>query len=136
MIVRVLRNVLLVPLLAGALMCTLPLYASGQTEEALRAQIRADLLQDTRSSELSAEEFETMVAALAQEVVVQGNAEVYLEDRAQPDFTADFAQTFTVTPSGYPTNGAILGVIALCVALGCFLYWRSHGPPIRGVMAR
>ncbi len=123
-------------LVVAAALSVVPLYASAQVDEALKAQIRADLLQDTRSSELASEELEGLVSVLAQEVVQQGNAELYLEDRAQPDYSAEFAETFVESPSGYPAAGVFFGIFALFLALGLFLYWRSHGPTFSGIAAR
>lgn len=62
----------------------LPLFAFAQEEDALRAAIRADIMNDPRSSDMSPTELDALVEALAARAEEQGDAEGYLE--AQSSF--------------------------------------------------
>lgn len=99
-------------------------------QEVLKVQIRSDLASDPRSQALSDEEISGMVDALASAATDQGVAAVYLEARAQPDYTADFALTFT-DPSPYPSMTVFLGLLGVIVALGILLYVRSFSSRMR-----
>lgn len=121
--------IILVPVFSQALVAS--------EEEALKAQIRADLLADSRTATLSEADFETMVVALAQEMTLQGNAAQYLEDRLAPTYASDFAETFTIVhESGYPSAGVFLGLASVIVALFVLLMLRSRGPKLVGIPLR
>ncbi|MFZ2886938.1 MAG: hypothetical protein WA021_03910 [Minisyncoccia bacterium] len=66
----------------------LPLFAFAQSDE-LRAQIRADLMQDPRASEMSETEMNALIGALAAEAESSGSAESYMGSKAEPTFTYD-----------------------------------------------
>jgi hypothetical protein len=66
----------------------MPLWASAQQEDALRAAIRADIMADPRSSEMSPTEIDALVEALAVQAEEQGTAAEYLESESTFEETA------------------------------------------------
>jgi|GEM_PF-1691824 len=79
-------------IVGGVALLVLPLLAFAQGEgEALRAQIRADIIQDPRSAELSPEEVDAMVERLAQEAEASGAAADYLESQSTFDYSVLFS---------------------------------------------
>ncbi len=102
------RKVLLAALLV-------PAFALAQSDTSLRAQIRADLMQDPRTAELSATELDALVAALANEAEATGEAETYLDVKAAPTFTYDPPPISDETPLELIVSAPI--VIAVCAFL-------------------
>lgn len=68
------------------LLLAAPAFAA---ESDLRAQIRADLMQDPRTAEMSPEELDALVAALADEAEAAGTATIYLDAKSAPTFVYD-----------------------------------------------
>lgn len=97
-----------------ALALWVPLAAFAQ-EDTLRAQIRADLMQDPRTAELSEAELDALVAALANEAEATGEAETYLDVKAAPTFTYDLPPVSDETPLELIVSAPI--VIAVCAFL-------------------
>ncbi len=91
-----------------------PLAAFAQ-EDTLRAQIRADLMQDPRTAELSGVELDALVAALANEAEATGEAQTYLDVKAAPTFTYDPLPVSDETPLELIVSAPI--VIAICAFL-------------------
>lgn len=65
--------------------------ALAQAGDQLRAQVRADLMQDPRSAEMTDVEIEAMVDTIVQEAEASGAAADYLESRSTFDYSALFA---------------------------------------------
>lgn len=67
----------------------LPALAFAQSDASLREQIRADIMSDPRSSEMSSAELDALVEALATEAVESGEAANYLDAKTAPTFMYD-----------------------------------------------
>jgi hypothetical protein len=66
-----------------------PALAFAQSETTLRQQIRADLMSDPRTAQMSLAELDALVEALATEATESGEAATYLDVKAAPTFTYD-----------------------------------------------
>lgn len=71
----------------AAVLFLAPFVAFAQAS--LSEQIRADLLQDPRTAQLSEAELNALVAALADEAESTGEADTYLDAKTAPTFTYD-----------------------------------------------
>ena len=69
----------------------LPFVACAQTDD-LRAQIRVDLLQDPRASQMSQVELENLIDALAVQAIKDGTADQYLESHNTFDYSSLFPE--------------------------------------------
>lgn len=94
-----------------ALLVLLPFFALAQEEDALRAAIRADIMADPRSAEMSPTELDALVEALAARAEEEGSAEDYLA--AQNSFEVPFE-----APAYEPA--APVSYDALSLAIGTF----------------
>lgn len=96
------------------LSCTIPLLLFAQTDSAaLRAQIRADLMQDPRSAEMTQVEFDAMVEGLATEAEESGAAADYLESQS----TFDYSSLFTPPEEPSALLQALVSPLSLAVIL-------------------
>jgi hypothetical protein len=106
----------------------LPALVFAQSDaEALRAQIRADLMQDPRSSEMTSAEFDAMVEEIASEAESSGVAADYLESGS----TFDYSSLFTPPEEPSALLQAVLSplslaVIFLLVVLFAVAYYIIH----------
>lgn len=112
----------------------LPLMAFAQSgSDGLRAQIRADLMQDPRASELSEAEIETMVDALATQAEEEGTAAEYLESQDSFDYSALFPPpkepSLVARTLASPMALALALLLALLGAVGFYIS-RRKGTPI------
>jgi hypothetical protein len=108
-------------------MLVLPLIAVAQSDD-LRAQIRADLMEDPRTAEMSSAEFEALVDALAGEAEAQGTATPYLESKNAPTFTYDPAPVEEASQIEIILSSPIVIAIFALVAglLGLILFMLIH----------
>lgn len=94
----------------------LPLFASAQEEDALRAAIRADIMADPRSAEMSPTELDALVDALAARAEEQGSAQDYLE--AQNSFDeVPFEAPVYEAPPATPYDALSLAIGALFIVI-------------------
>lgn len=70
---------------------TLPVALFAQQNDTLRAQIRADLANDPRTSSLSTSEFEALITSMVDEANRTGAADAYLESQN----TFDYGELFS-----------------------------------------
>lgn len=92
----------------------LPLLAFAQSDaEMLRAQIRADLMQDPRSSEMTQVEFDALVEEIATEAESSGAAADYLESQS----TFDYSSLFTPPEEPSALLQALVSPLSLAVIL-------------------
>ena len=69
-------------LVAGSIVAlSIPLIAFAQTNDALRAQIRADIQKDPRSAQMSSAEIDALVSALADQAEKEGTSESYMSSQ-------------------------------------------------------
>jgi hypothetical protein len=96
-------------------------------ESALHAQIRADLMQDPRSAELSQTELDALVNALATEAEETGTASEYLNGQTSFDYSDAFAAQPQTSTS--PILPIALAVLALAIVLGSVIVYlvRTRG---------
>ena len=97
------------------LFAILPLFAFAQEEDTLRAAIRADIMADPRSAEMSPTEMDALVEALASQAESQGVASEYLE--AQNSFNTPFEAPVYEPPPVVPYDALALAIGALLVVL-------------------
>ena len=110
-----------------------PLMAFAQTAgEELRAQIRADLMQDPRASALSETEIGGMVNALATQAEEEGTADAYLEAQDSFDYSSAFPPpeepSFFARTLASPMALALALLLALLVAVGVYISRRKATP--------
>lgn len=117
---------LLLVLFAVAL---LPAFTSAQTDESLRAAIRADLMSDPRSAEMSPTEIDAMVEALAAQAEEEGVAADYLD--SQNTFEAAPAPVFEEEITLNTLSIAIAALLLVLAAVAGFLIWQRHGRKTR-----
>lgn len=89
-----------------------PLIAFAQ-ESDLRAQIRADLQNDPRAQEMSSQEFNALVEALAQESEAQGASGDYLASKQET--------TYSFPPPSAAATVASVATSPLMLALGALV---------------
>jgi hypothetical protein len=105
----------------------LPLFAFAQQNDALRAAIRADIMSDPRSSEMSPTEIDAVVEALAAQAVEQGAAQDYIESENgtfnEPPPAPVYEETLTLN-----TLAISIAILLLVLAfVTAFLVWhRAH----------
>ena len=111
----------------------LPALVFAQSDaEALRAQIRADLMQDPRSSEMTSAEFDAMVEEIASEAESSGVAGDYLESGS----TFDYSSLFTPPeePSALlqalvsPLSLAVIFLLVVLFAVAYYIIDRGKTP--------
>lgn len=104
-----------------------------EPENALSAEIRADLMQDPRTATLSHEELDAMVATLAQEMEAQGAAAEYLESQHSfdpaPLFSPPEAPPAWVRMIFSPLGLAVALFFALLVAVAFLIMYRHNRRP-------
>ncbi|MEK7509826.1 MAG: hypothetical protein AAB605_03880 [Patescibacteria group bacterium] len=115
----------------------LPLFALAQEEDTLRATIRADIMSDPRSSEMSPTEIDALVSALAMQAEEQGVAQDYLD--AQNSFAAAEAPIYEPAPASNALDIAVLALLVVLGAVALYLIWqrnqRRSMPPSAGMVA-
>ena len=110
----------------------MPLWASAQQEDALRSAIRADIMSDPRSSEMSPTEIDALVEALATQAEAQGTAQDYLDSEQntfnEPASAPVYEETYTINTLAL----AIAALLLVLAAVTAFLIWhrgnRSAAP--------
>ena len=122
---------------AAFIALALPLAALAQ-EDALHSTIRAGIMSDPRSAQLSQAEINTMVNALADQAQTQGTAQDYLNGQnsfepAQSPVYEPPSMTLT------PLDIALLTLIIVLAGVAVFLVWhrkaRRAMPPSAGMVA-
>lgn len=112
-----------------ALIALSPFVLSAESD-ALRAQIRADLQKDSRTSSMSSVEFEALVSALAQEAEEQGTADAYLASQNSFDssslFPAPEAPSLLTRLVTGPFGIALFSFLAVLIVVALYIY-RGHG---------
>jgi hypothetical protein len=106
----------------------LPIFVSAQTD--IYAQIRADLLSDPRTAELTEAEIDALVEALADEATETGVAEEYIEAKNVPDYSGLFTESIPVPVVGYnvsPLNIAVVFLSLVLLAVGIYVVRRGRG---------
>lgn len=114
----------------------LPLLAIAQSDDSLRATIRADIMTDPRSAQMSPTEIDALVNALATQAEEQGIAETYLE--AQNNFSVAEDVPYYEPESSVPTLVALITLAVVLLAVVFFiLRHRGHrpAPPTDGMVA-
>lgn len=111
----------------SACMCmTLALtpLAHAQTEhDALRNSIRTALMEDSRTQNLTPEELDEMITALAERAVEQGVAEAYIAETTLPMNT----ESAPVQTPSFSEGALYLAILAsLAIALALFYLLRSR----------
>ena len=97
----------------------LPFVACAQTDD-LRAQIRADILQDPRASQMSQVELENLIDALAVQAIKDGTADQYLESHNTFDYSSLFPEPKAPNPLvSFLTSPLALALLALSMPIGC-----------------
>ena len=116
----------------------LPFLALAQ-EDTLHATIRADIVNDPRSSEMSSAEIDTLVNALAAQAQEQGIAQDYLDSQNSFNTSAE-APFFEESPvSTTPLTIALITLFIVLTGVAIFLIWqrniRRSMPPSAGMVA-
>jgi hypothetical protein len=111
--------------LVAATFLILPILAFAQSETALREAIRADIMKDPRSSEMSSAEIDTLVNALASQAQQQGTAQDYLDgqnsfEQQTPPVYEEPAATLN------PLALALLALVVVLAAVAIFLIWQRR----------
>lgn len=116
-----------------ALVCIVAMLLPHTTfaqEDALRAAIRADIMRDPRSAEMSPTEINALVEALAMQAEDQGVAEEYLAAEQntfdEPAEAPVYQETYTLNTLSIAI--AILVVVLLAVAVFLFTHRRKASP--------
>ena len=108
-----------------------PFAVAAQSDE-LRAQIRADLMQDPRTAALPAPELDALVAALANEAETSGAAATYLDAKTAPTFTYDPPPVSDEHPLtlilSTPIMVAICALLAGIAGVVLIMFRRRHQP--------
>ncbi len=115
---------------AGLTLATLllPALLFAQGEADLRAQIRADLMEDPRAAALPAAEFDALVDALIVKAEEEGTAATYLEGQNGFDYVALFP--LPESPSALATflaSPLALALLFLAIILGALTYYIVRG---------
>lgn len=103
----------------------LPLFASAQQEDALRAAIRADIMSDPRSAEMSPTEIDGLVEALALQAEEQGTASEYLESESTFDEVTP-APVFEEITELNTLSISIAVLILVLAGATAILVWHRH----------
>lgn len=118
-------------ILLALLIIVLPIAVSAQ--EDVRAQIRADLMQDPRTAELSPAEREQLIDAIAGQVESTPEGNMYLDAQSAPTFVYDDPPVATASPYltalSTPIVIAILALIAGILSLVIFMLRHKKGTP-------
>ncbi len=99
-----------------------PLFAFAQGEDALQSAIRADIMSDPRSADMSPTELDALVDALASQAEEQGVAAEYLEAQnsfEETPFEAPVYEPLVTTP--YDPLSLAIGAFFL-VLLGVWIF--------------
>lgn len=114
--------------LLALLILALPIAVSAQ--EDVRAQIRAELRQDPSTANLSAEELELLVSALAAEAESTPEGVMYLDAQTAPTFVYEEAPVATPSPIlsliSTPIVIAVAALFAGMLLLVLFLLRHRH----------
>ena len=125
------RTASLMPLGIIAALLLIPLAAGAQDDT--RAQIRADLQQDPRTAQMSAEELDRLVEALAGEVESTEEGAVYLDAQSAPTFVYDAPPVTAASPwVSVLSSPIVIALLALLVGiLGLVVFALRHrkAPP-------
>lgn len=108
----------------------IPLLVFAQTDDSLRTKIRADIMSDPRSSEMSPAEIEQLVEALAGQTEEEGVAADYMEAGNSFDYAIEppIYQGEETAPSPFdPLMIALLSLFVVLAGVTGFLIWhRKH----------
>lgn len=119
----------------------IPLLVFAQTDDSLRTKIRADIMSDPRSSEMSPAEIDGMVEALAGQAEEEGVAADYMEASNSFDYAIEppIYQGEEAASSSYdPLMIALLSLFVVLAGVAGFLIWhrkRMRATPTDGMVA-
>jgi len=116
----------------------MPFLAFAQEEDTLRSTIRADIMSDPRSSEMSPTEIDALVNALAAQAQEQGTAQDYLD--SQNSFDQPAPPVYVEPATGLtPLALALIALVVVLAAVAIFLIWQRNArrsmPPSAGMVA-
>src|SRR3989344_3194487 len=120
-------------------MLLMPLLAFAQEEDILRSTIRADIMSDPRSAEMSPTEIDALVNALAMQAQEQGIAQDYLD--AQSSFEPVEAPIYEESASMMltPLDIALLALIIILAGVVILVVLQRNArrsmPPSDGMVA-
>ena len=119
------------------LVALMPFLAFAQEEDTLRSTIRADIMNDPRSSEMSPTEIDALVNALAAQAQEQGTAQDYLD--SQNSFKQQAPPVYQEPAATLnPLAIALLALVVVLAGVAIFLIWqrRLHRslPPSAGMV--
>ena len=107
-------------------------FAQTQVNEELRAQIRADLMQDPRTAQMSQVELEGLMSALAARAQEDGTADAYLESHDTFDYSSLFPEPKAPSPIASflasPLALAILALLIILLAVAFYIIKRRGVP--------
>lgn len=111
-----------VPILIALL---LPFLVFAQQDDALRTAIRADIMKDPRSAQMSSTEIDVMVNMLASQAQEQGTAQDYLDgqnsfEQPAPPVYVEPAATLN------PLALALIALVVVLAAVAIFLIWQRR----------
>ena len=95
-------------------------------EDALRTQIRADLMQDPRAAQMSSVEFDALVDALAMQAEEEGTASEYLGSQNTFDYSSLFDAEDESGTIFTPMFVALLALAAILLAVAIYII-RNRG---------
>jgi hypothetical protein len=107
-----------------------PIASVRSQEDMLRSHIRADLMQDSRTAELSTAEIDALVEALAREAEAGGIAADYLDSAAE---TFDYTSLFSTQDSSAFSWISLPLMIALPLLLLLLFFMVKYGARREGV---
>ena len=119
-----------IPLIV-ALLVPVALFAQSN-EDALHAQIRADLKNDPRSSQMSSAEIDALVSALADQAQKDGTAEDYLASKNTFNYATLFAPPHDASLRSLITSPMIIALVFLMLILGSVILYivKRRGTPL------
>lgn len=117
----------------------IPVLVFAQSDDALRTKIRADIMSDPRSSEMSPTEVDAMVDALAGQAEEEGVAADYMEASNSFDYAIEPpVYEGEETASSNPLGIALLSLFVVLAGVAGFLIWhrkRIRATPTDGMVA-
>ena len=105
----------------------LPVLVFAQSDDALRAKIRADIMSDPRSSEMPPAEIDAMVEALAGQAEEEGGAADYLEAANSFEYAIEPpVYVSEATSSQNPLMIALLALFVVVTGVVTLLIWQRR----------
>ena len=128
---RVMEKAALVPLGIITVLLLIPFAAKAQGDT--RAQIRADLMQDPRTAQMSSDELDQLVEVLAGEVESSDEGALYMDAQSAPTFVYDAPPVAATSPwislLSSPIVIALLAFLLGVLGLVIFALRHRKSPP-------